>query len=256
MPFAALAENDPAFARRGAAASATVILHLIAFALILWLASPGGNAVADQTAITTFDVEQDGPASPEPPQEEQVETPPTPPEPVIVPVAEIILPSENDMPVAIIEQAAAAGSGGGCDLTATVQTALQAEPDIERTLPTISRERRSSANALALWKGAWVEPDALLPAEALDAIRDTMALAVAAAPDACRMQMLSGPRFIYLPGPGRTTVLAMGSGKWSWQEVVDTPDDAMMAETSPDGRTSKPRPRNRLESLLSDIFQR
>ena len=255
MPFAATAGGDRAFARRGVAASATMILHVAAFILILWLAAPGGDAVADQAAITTFDVEQDGPASPDPPREEQVETPPTPPEPVIVSIAEIILPSENDMPVAMIEQTAAAGSGGGCDLTATVQSALRADPEIETALPMIPPERRSVANALALWKGGWVEPDARLPAQALDAIRDTMGRVVAAAPPACRSQILRGPRFIYLPGAGRTTVLSMGSGQWSWQEVVDTPEDAILGRKKPAESKPATKPRTGLDGLLSDIFE-
>ncbi|MGB7409025.1 MAG: hypothetical protein WA908_11010, partial [Pontixanthobacter sp.] len=161
-------------------------------------------------------------------------------------------------PAATIEQEAVAASGGGCDLTGTVEDVLQADAEIERVLPSIRRDRRSVANALALWKGEWVEPDRRLPPEALAAIKTGVERAVAAAPGACRRQILRGPRLLYLPGEGKTTVLAMGSGEWTWQAVADgvSAERERVVNTSDDTRpdTQKPQPRTRMEKLRDRIF--
>ncbi len=215
-------------AGRGLAATLTVAGHGLV-ALILLLTTTQGNPVEAVPAMVTFDVDQPGPPSPEPPKPKQVETPPLPPEPVIVPISEIILPTDNAMSVSVLEQVASEASGGGCDLTGPIQEALQADARVTTEMPSIAPDRRSVANALALWNGVWVEPDRQFPEPALASIQDTVRLTVAAASDACRLQIQRGPRLIYLSGPGKTTVLALGSGEWSWQQVVDS------LEVGPDG---------------------
>ncbi len=193
-------------------------------ALLLLLATTRDKPVEEVSPLATFDVEQPGPDTPEPPKPKQIETPPLPPEPVIVPVPEILLPSVNAMPVSVLEQVASEASGGGCDLTDPIQRALQADIRVNLELPSIAPDRRSVANALAVWDGFWIESDQQFPEPALTSIQDTVRLTVAAASDACRLQVQRGPRLIYLPGPGRTTVLALGSGEWTWQQVVDSSD--------------------------------
>jgi len=113
--------------------------------------------------------------------------------------------------------------GGACDLTAPVQSALQANPDVRARLPMIPADQRSVANAIMVWNAGWLHADDGVAKAAYAAIRETVASVVLAAPDACRSQVQSGPRLILLPGDhGQTTVLALGSGQWTWQQVADT----------------------------------
>ncbi len=238
--------------RRGFAGAATLLLHGGMFALIWLLAMPHADEPVEKMSVTAFDIEKAGLESPEAPQEEQVETPPTPPEPVIVPIMPFPLETDNPMPVAMIEQETAEGGGGGCDLTGTVQAAMRADPAIEATLPSIAEDRRSVANALALWKGRWVEPDRRLPPEAIMAIRETVQRVIASAPEPCRTMELRGPRLLYVPGQDRTTVLAMGSGRWSWQEVADSAE----AETDDtDRRGGRQRPMTPVTDRVQKIMQ-
>ena len=132
-------------------------------------------------------------------------------------------------PVAVTPASTSAGPiGGACDLTGPVQSALQANPDVRARLPMIPGDQRSVANAIMVWNAGWLHSDDAAAKNAYAAIRDAVAGAVMAAPDECRSQIQSGPRLLFLSGAilpgdrGRTTVLALGSGQWTWQQVADT----------------------------------
>jgi hypothetical protein len=73
-----------------------------------------------------------------------------------------------------------------------------------------------------VWNANWVMPDTSLQPAAFDDIRDVVATTVAAASEACRVQPQGGPRLILLPGTTENVVLALGSGTWRWQDVLDT----------------------------------
>lgn len=213
---------DGEFGRRATAVFLTLLVQLVI--VVLALSSFDRAAKKDSPALATFAIEQPGPPAPEPPKPPQsVEVPPQPVEPVIVPIVPP-LPTDNALVVALLAQADATASGGGCDLTAPVEAALQADTNVAETLPLIARDRRSVANALAVWNQLWITADAKFPEPALEAIRETVRLTVVAASDACRSQTQSGPRLIYFIGQDRTTVLALGSGEWTWQQVADSAD--------------------------------
>lgn len=220
---------DGAIGRRATAAGLTLLVHLLV--LILALSSFGGAKMVEPPALATFAVDLPGPPAPDPPQVPQpIEVPPQPIEPVIVPPVEIQLPTDNPLIVALLAEADANASGGGCDLTAPVEAALQSDTIVAETLPSIARDRRSVANALAVWNQRWIKADTKFPEEALSAIRETVRLTVIAASDACRAQTQSGPRLVYLGGQDQTTVLALGSGEWTWQQVADSADPQFLLQ--------------------------
>ncbi len=128
------------------------------------------------------------------------------------------------MPADIAPVSAPTGPiGGACDLTNPVQTVLQADPDVRAQLPTIPADQRTAANAIVVWNAGWLHADDAAAKSAYAAIRTAVAGAVLAAPDACRAQVQSGPRLVFLTDShNRTTVLALGSGQWTWQQVADT----------------------------------
>lgn len=160
---------------------------------------------------------------PEPPKTPQPKSvKPTPPRPVVVPPPEIVLPTTNALIVALLEQTESAANGGACDLTAPVQAALQSSVAVRASLPLIPPDKRSVANAIMLWKVAWLAEDQQLDATAIAAIQGVVTETVAAATPECRLQPQAGPRLLLLPGAGDTVVLAVGSGQWRWQDLLDT----------------------------------
>jgi hypothetical protein len=176
------------------------------------------------SVLTVFDVAAVStapePEPPEAPQPEPVE--PTPPQPVVVPPPEVPLPVPNEIAVAVRDETTNAANGGACDLTAPVQAALQSSAAVRLSLPRIPAERRSVANAIMVWKVAWLAEDEQLDAAAIAAIQGIVAQTVAAATAECRLEPQVGPRLLLLAGTGDTIVLAVGSGQWRWQDLLDT----------------------------------
>ncbi len=165
---------------------------------------------------------------PEPPKTPQPSpVKPTPPQPIVVPPPEIAVPNVSTIAVAMLDQTQNAANGGACDLTAPVQAALQSSEAVLASLPLIPPDKRSVANAIMVWKVAWLVDDQRLDATAVAAIQSVVAETVAAATPECRLQPQAGPRLLLLSGTGDTVVLAVGSGQWRWQDVLDTAEPDM-----------------------------
>lgn len=128
------------------------------------------------------------------------------------------------LPVVTAMLAAADGTaaGGSCDLTEPVQAALRTSSDVQTAVPKIPRSERSVANAIMVWNNHWIGQDQHMPPLATIAVRDVIAATIAAATPACRLQIQAGPRLLTLPGTPQTTVLALGSGHWRWQDLLNT----------------------------------
>lgn len=212
--------------RRAWAIMATALVHVVGLVLISipWRAE---IASAQPPHLVTFDSPLVAPAptaKPKPRQPRKIAPQPPLPDPLPPPMIEISVVTPQV--VALLEQADAQAASGGCDLTAPVQAALRSSIAVQQQLPAIPTERRSVANAIAIWNQEWVEPDAELKTETIQAIRGAVATTIDAASQACREQPQGGPRLIYLPvspKPGaETTILALGSGAWTWQQVADT----------------------------------
>jgi hypothetical protein len=173
-------------------------------------------------SLSVFDISATS-TNPEPPKAPQPKpVKPTRPWPVIVPPPEITLPPANTLVVALLDQTEGAANGGACDLTAPVQAALQSNEAVRASLPLIPPDKRSVANAIMLWKAAWLADDQQLDNNAVAVIRDVIADTIAAATPECRLQPQAGPRLLLLPGMGDTVVLAVGSGQWRWQDLLDS----------------------------------
>lgn len=214
--------------RRATAASLTIAIHLGALVVALWSFDQAASK-EEQPVLVAFTMDAPGPPAPEPPKPPQpIEVPPQPDEPIIMPPPALRVPTDDALVVALLKQADA--TGGACDLTAPVEAALQAEPMVAQTLPLVERDRRSVANALAVWNQLWIEADAKFPESALEAIRETVRMTVVAASDACRGQMQTGPRLMYLVSEERTTVLALGSGEWTWQQIADSAEPEFLLQ--------------------------
>ena len=109
--------------------------------------------------------------------------------------------------------------GQACPLAQWIQDALRAEPGVMAGLAVIPRQSRSVANAIMLWDGRWVPARQPAAEAGLAPIRAAIVAGVEAAPAHCRQQRLNGPLLITLVGERDTTLLAVGSGEWTWGDI-------------------------------------
>lgn len=220
--------GSPSPRRRVSAALGALVIHLAV--LILMLLPQRGLQQPMPPALIAFDLPLAASPAPKPVRSAKptVTTKPQKTAPILLqldltPLLPPVVVAEVPDPImAMLADADAQAAGGGCDLTAPIQAALRLSPAVQRDLPTIPARRRSVANAIALWNQTWVTADADFPEVALDTIRTTIISTIAAASPGCRLQEQGGPRLIFLPGPTTDTVLALGSGQWTWQDVADS----------------------------------
>lgn len=142
------------------------------------------------------------------------------PEPRLIAVA-----AEVDAPVfefAETEPVASITVGSGsCDLTEAVTSNLRANAAVQAALAEIPRRSRSVANAVMLWNGDWTSDETVGGRSSLAVLRLVIAASVRAAPFECRDSLVVGPRLIFVPDAVGTAVLAIGSGSWSWGQLLD-----------------------------------
>ncbi len=246
-------------ARKCLAAALSLGIHGLALLLALLFATSAAKPPPADLNLAAFDITNPGPPAPAPPKPPQPKkVPPTPRQPIVIPPPAIELPTLSPMVVELLAQSDAQAASGACDLTAPVQAALQTSPEVQALIPSIPSERRSVANAIAVWNQSWVEADAQLQEQVLTSIRTAVAMTVAAASERCRLQPQGGPRLIYLPGPQgtETTVLALGSGEWTWQQVADSaqPELALGSDVLLPGQPAASVPAE-LTSLWRKMFE-
>ncbi len=125
----------------------------------------------------------------------------------------------KDQVAALAAVAAASSDGDPCAVGAWLQAALQSDAAVQAALETIPRSARSVANAVMLWNGEWPQPSANA-AQGMARIRALVVAGVLSAPESCQAQSIRGPVLITLGDPTNTTVLAVGSGEWRWQDLL------------------------------------
>ena len=145
------------------------------------------------------------------------------------PVVQVVVsePSSTEVAVAApavlpsIEIAESAPAGNpDCALTDAVQTALSGDTGVRAALAARPSHARLTADALMIWDGDWVAPSPVAAATAAS-VRRTVRARLAVAPVSCRETVIAGPRLIYISNDGASTVLAFGSGQWSWSQLLD-----------------------------------
>lgn len=142
-------------------------------------------------------------------------------------VVDVEVPSYDVVETAAAPSVAAAGPAD-CDLTENVASGLRASAAVHAALDSIPHRSRSVANAVMIWNGAWADAGALGGPAQLAAIRDAVVASIRAAPAECREAAVAGPRLLFVASSGSTAILALGSGSWSWDQLLETeaPGDA------------------------------
>ena len=200
----------------------TIAIHAV---IVLLALLPAAAPIAVRGAsLKIFDVPQGPPdPDPEPARPRQpLRVPPQSVDAVVVPPPIIPLPAPSAIVVTMLAQSEVDARGGACDLTDPVRAALLESALVQDRLTRMPRAHRSVANAIMVWNTEWIVLDHRLDFEALDAIRDVVAGTVAAASETCRLQGQNGPRLMIIPIADTSIVLAIGSGQWRWQDVLQT----------------------------------
>lgn len=130
---------------------------------------------------------------------------------------------------------ATAGAGavdGGCAVAATIGHAIEADPQAIAALLALPPEARSSADAVNLWNGGWLQVPTVDGTDTLAPVRAIVEQAFAASDTACIDATNPGPQFIYVKVGDRTLTVVAGSGSWRWSDMLQS--DSYDAKTAVD----------------------
>ena len=155
-------------------------------------------------------------------RQEPLPPPPLPPDPVVVEV-EMPIVLVASPPVALIASPVSGPGpdpGRDCAIDRVVTEALAHDPAALAILATLGPDTRAVTGAVMLWNGAWTVATNPADARALAGLRPRVAAAIMRARAACRNADVTGPRLIVVPAPDRTTMLAIGSGVWRWEQLL------------------------------------
>ncbi len=120
-------------------------------------------------------------------------------------------------------------SEADCRVAQKLQIAVQNDPSMKQVLGQVPRSKRSVANVIMVWDGAWVGNSNLTvsdqPAEALEPAPELLKVGIQghfrAITTECLSQTVLGPEFILIDYGSEPTVLVFGSGEWRWADLVD-----------------------------------
>ncbi len=110
------------------------------------------------------------------------------------------------------------GMGPACNLTPAVVRDFSQNPVVRQGVSELPAVEKSVANAVQIWDGAWPQ-ETLSGGKAL--LRAVLAREIAAAPAGCLKQVNNGPVFFMVPDGAVTTIVAVGSGQWTWGQLVE-----------------------------------
>ena len=154
-------------------------------------------------------------------RQEPLPPPPLPPDPVVVEVRmPSVLVAATSADAIAASPSPSPGPGSDCAIDRVVTDALAHDPAALAILATLGPDTRAVTGAVMLWNGAWTVATNPADARALAGLRPRVAEAIMRARAACRSADVTGPRLIAVPAPDRTTMLAIGSGVWRWEQLL------------------------------------
>ncbi|MGZ3304846.1 MAG: hypothetical protein ACXU8U_03205 [Asticcacaulis sp.] len=105
-----------------------------------------------------------------------------------------------------------------CNLTPILAQDMTRNPLVRQGLDELPRTERSVANAVMMWDGQWPE-ETLRGGKAL--LRALLVREISASAPNCRQNLNHGPVFFLVPEGEGTAVIAVGSGDWSWNDLLN-----------------------------------
>jgi hypothetical protein len=221
--------------RSGAAILVVVTAHLMIGAALLHATVPTPNLPdAGPILVTLVSAPRaaaaTGPRGPKPPRPPPpAETPdaPQPPPPEAEPEAASASASASAPEQTAPAQGWSVDVNAPCDILGGVQQRLQDDPSVLGALQALPLDNRSVANAVMLWDGTWRQEG---PPRPIATLRAALQRALGGAPPACLAADNIGPRLIMLRDGRGTTLLAVGSGAWTWAQLTLPSKTTMVAE--------------------------
>jgi hypothetical protein len=113
-------------------------------------------------------------------------------------------------------------------------------PSVTQAIASVPRQNRSVANVLQLWNGVWAGPQELGGAANLATLQAAVRNTLGALPAECGTQLRTGPAFFLLSSAGEDVTIVIGSGQWSWSQLVAPASDASAGPPSPDPAPDRP----------------
>jgi len=202
----------PSRSERVAVLTATVVMHLSLFALLFSIGSASPIPPARPGSLSLISLT---------PEVAQGKPPPP------------ALPSKVADPMRILSQVSfsaeldptALGAASGCGTFDLVVQSLTAEPTVAAALLSTPPESRSIADAVVIWNARWSDT-ASSPDFPLGPARNVIEQSLRSIPDMCLDEPVAGPRLVPIPEGERTMFLAIGSGDWTWRQLLTEPDAA------------------------------
>ena len=188
--------------------AAAAVLHLGLLALLLSAGWLPPLAVKPLAAMTTMAMARDRGSAP---------PPPALPSRVAQPQRAFREIQFSDQPDAIARDAA-----GGCAPLPLIAQALVADPAALAAVRGAPPETRSIADAVVLWNAGWAAA-ASTPDMPLAPARSVVEQSLRSLPDSCLDEPVAGPRLVPVADGDRTMFMVIGSGNWTWRQLLDDP---------------------------------
>lgn len=193
--------------------TAAVMAHLSLFALLAWIGTSSPLVPSRSGSMSLISLI---------PQTEQGKPPPP------------VLPSKVADPKPIVPTDSFSaevdptplGASGGCAIFDLVSKSLTAEPAIAAALMTTPQESRSIADAVVIWNAGWSNT-ASSPGDPLGPARASIEQSLRSVPEYCLDEPVVGPRLVPIPEGDGTMFLAIGSGIWTWRQLLTEPESAL-----------------------------
>ena len=189
--------------------AAAAVLHLGLLALLLSVGGLPPLPAKPLAAMTTMTMERDR-GSARPP-------PPTLPSRLAQPQRVFRETQVSDQPDASAQDAA-----GGCAALPLIAKALVADPAALAAVLGAPPETRSVADAVVLWNAGWATA-AGTPNTPLAPARSVVEQSLRSLPDSCLDEPVAGPRLVPVADGDRTMFMVIGSGNWTWRQLLDDP---------------------------------
>ena len=209
--------------------------HLALLWLALMMTQTTSGPMRREGVFTAIDMtKRDKPATPTKPVK-PVKLVKTPRITKLLPI--IVVPA----PEAAAQPAAAAGAGAGedCRTADAIARGISENPDAMAAVAALPKDVRSDSDAVMLWNGTWLDtgetsmlsvlPAALLPTsvDPVAALKQAVLVTLTEVPAVCRDLLMTGPQFIPIAEPDRTTMLVIGSGLWRWSSLLEPAVDPL-----------------------------
>ena len=114
--------------------------------------------------------------------------------------------------------------GGGCATLASVAAAINADVIAASRLQNAPPELRSISGAVVIWNAGWSE-GARRVDEPLEPVRRVIEATLRTVDPACLDEQIAGPRLVAIPTGDHSMYAVLGSGKWSWAQML-LPNDS------------------------------